>query len=229
MLQLPATWESTLQKRIRSYAKLDAERRQRFLAYVVQFIREKQFIGESRMVVDEEMKLIIAGSAVRLVLEIGLEHLREVQRIFVYPQSFPVGEHLAAGAVYSDRSTIDVHLGWAQVVRGLDDPRDGYDVLLHEFAHVLDHDAGNFDGIPRLRPSQDYELWAHVLHRNFLDRRTDESQEPVLRSYGYTHPAELFAVATEAFFEKPHALAAALPDLYLKLKRFYGSDPGAAT
>jgi hypothetical protein len=67
----------------------------------------------------------------------------------------------------------------------------------------------------------------NVLHRNFLDRRADESEEPVLRPYAHTHLAELFAVATEAFFEKPQTLATALPDLYLKLKRFYGSDPRA--
>jgi len=34
-------------------------------------------------------------------------------------------------------------------------------------------------------------------------------------------------VATEAFFERPEQLQQLLPDLYLKLKRFYGFDPNA--
>jgi hypothetical protein len=43
--------------------------------------------------------------------------------------------------------------------------------------------------------------------------------------YGATNHAEFFAVATEAFFEKPRELRDKKPDLYDLLSDFYGVDP----
>ncbi len=47
----------------------------------------------------------------------------------------------------------------------------------------------------------------------------------VLDQYGTTDPAEFFAVATECFFEKPHALRNRHPELYEELRSFYRQDP----
>jgi len=57
---------------VRAYCKLDTERRQRFLAYVAQRMREERFVGETRMVVDEEMKVFArcSGSSPRRLLAI---------------------------------------------------------------------------------------------------------------------------------------------------------------
>jgi Mlc titration factor MtfA (ptsG expression regulator) len=48
-----------------------------------------------------------------------------------------------------------------------------------------------------------------------------------LRAYGATNEAEFFAVATEAFFERPRALADEHTDLYAVLARFYKLDLAA--
>lgn len=46
----------------------------------------------------------------------------------------------------------------------------------------------------------------------------------VLRDYTGVDRAEFFAVASEAFFERPDALRAKLPALYRNLQRFYGPE-----
>jgi MtfA peptidase len=51
------------------------------------------------------------------------------------------------------------------------------------------------------------------------------NQKSVLDTYGATEPAEFFAVATEAFFEKPAQLRKKHPDLYEELKIYYNQDP----
>jgi len=45
------------------------------------------------------------------------------------------------------------------------------------------------------------------------------------RNDGAKNPAEFFAVATEAFFERPLALREKQPDLYAQLTAFYRQDP----
>ena len=47
----------------------------------------------------------------------------------------------------------------------------------------------------------------------------------VLDRYGATNPVEFFAVATEAFFERPRALRARHPELYAEFARFFRQDP----
>jgi len=47
----------------------------------------------------------------------------------------------------------------------------------------------------------------------------------VLDGYGAKNPTEFFAVATEAFFERPKAMQAKHPDLYDELKKFFRQDP----
>jgi Mlc titration factor MtfA (ptsG expression regulator) len=43
--------------------------------------------------------------------------------------------------------------------------------------------------------------------------------------YGASDPAEFFAVATEAFFERPQALAAEAPAVYRELAELYRLQP----
>ena len=47
----------------------------------------------------------------------------------------------------------------------------------------------------------------------------------LLDTYGATNPAEFFAVATEAFFERPKALQQQHPRLYGEMQRFFRQDP----
>jgi Mlc titration factor MtfA (ptsG expression regulator) len=57
-------------------------------------------------------------------------------------------------------------------------------------------------------------------------RDAEEADVPtVLDTYGAENPSEFFAVATEAFFERPRALRAKHPELYAALQRFFRQDP----
>ena len=49
----------------------------------------------------------------------------------------------------------------------------------------------------------------------------------VLSPYGATNPGEFFAVATEAFFERPVEMREQHTRLYDTLKGFYKQDPAA--
>jgi len=53
----------------------------------------------------------------------------------------------------------------------------------------------------------------------------EASNAPGLDPYGATNLAEFFAVATEAFFERPRELHAEDPEWYQQLRAFYRQDP----
>ena len=121
-----------------------------------------------------------------------------------------------------------VVLAWDSVLHGASELGDGHNVVLHEFAHQLDQEDGVADGVPLFDHPLRYGSWARVLERDFekLIQRTSRGHDGVLDAYGATNKAEFFAVATETFFEKPHALRRRYPELYELLREFYGLEPG---
>ena len=118
-------------------------------------------------------------------------------------------------------------LSWDDVLAGAADIHDGHNVVLHEFAHQLDKEAGYGDGAPDLPQRSMYVAWARVLSAEYahLVDAIHQNHPTVLDPYGATNPAEFFAVATEAFFEKPAALKSLHPELYEQLRQFYEQDP----
>jgi Mlc titration factor MtfA (ptsG expression regulator) len=127
-----------------------------------------------------------------------------------------------------------VLLAWDAVRHGTADPFDGDNVVLHEFAHQLDQEDGEADGVPRLargmsaeEQASAYTSWARMLATEYEEfrRNIGEGAETVMDSYGALDRAEFFAVATECFFEKPKQLRKKHPQLYAELNRFYQQDP----
>jgi MtfA peptidase len=103
----------------------------------------------------------------------------------------------------------------------------GKNLVLHEFAHLLDMEDGAADGTPVLAERSRYDSWTRVMEDEYqrLRRQSILRQYTVLDDYGATNAAEFFAVATEAFFEKPGLLQRHHPELYAELKSFYQQDP----
>ena len=118
-------------------------------------------------------------------------------------------------------------LSWRHVLAGAKQPNDGENVVLHEFAHRLDQLSGRADGAPPLDAPGQYRQWASVMSREFssLRHRLKLRRSAWLNAYGATNPAEFFAVLSEYFFEKPHALKHHHPELFAIMKSYYGIDP----
>jgi len=87
------------------------------------------------------------------------------------------------------------------------------------------------DGAPLLDKDQSAARWARVFRGAYERLRADAAagRQSVLDHYGASAPAEFFAVATEAFFERGKDLREAEPDLYAELSAYYRLDPAAWT
>jgi Mlc titration factor MtfA (ptsG expression regulator) len=120
-------------------------------------------------------------------------------------------------------------LSWDDVLRGAADVRDGHNVVIHEFAHALDHEDGASDGAPPLSRRANYAPWARVFGAEYekLVDADDHRKKTIIDKYGATNPAEFFAVVTETFFEKPLQMRDKHPELYEQLKTYYRQDPAA--
>ena len=107
-----------------------------------------------------------------------------------------------------------VEQGWART--------DGHNVVLHELAHVFDFEGWEADGAPSFLDPASAAAWRELVRREMGRAQRGDG---VLRSYAGTAPAELFAVATEQFFERPARLRRHHPELFEALVAFYAQTP----
>jgi MtfA peptidase len=225
--EFPATWMNHVLRYAPFFGVLPPEQQRAFLTKLKVFVWEKQFFGASELVVTDEIRVAIGIAAVRLAQRLDLSCYDRLTEIVVYPHVYhhPGAEQAILGEAHSFGTVV---LAWPAVQQGLLNPADGHDTAAHEFAHVLDRADGAFDGTPELRASEHYRPWGEILGRRYVELRGRGPGKPgLLREYGATNEAEFFAVATEAFFEKPHRMKEQAPDLYDELSRYYGCDPAS--
>jgi Mlc titration factor MtfA (ptsG expression regulator) len=219
---LPAGWEPLVAKHFSFEATLEPAERERFRRHLVVFAREKVFEGAQGLVVTDEMRVLVSGSAARMARNLSLDVYDDLVTVLLYPGAWSRDGGTILGEAHQWGLVV---LSWDSVKQGLHNPLDGHDVTLHELAHVLDLTDGRFDGTPALSSFSALHAWAHVFSEHYAKLRASPRRDKVLRDYGATNEAEFFAVATEAFFERPKAMKQKHPDLYAELRRYYRLDP----
>jgi hypothetical protein len=214
----------------------DADRR-RLRLLAARFVEEKQWSAGAGLVLTASMQIEIALQACLLVLNLGLEHYRSWVGIVIYPGDFVIPRRVVDedGVMheYDDPVLGEAWTGGPVILSWFDDPLEAGETnaVLHEFAHKLDMENGETDGVPALPKGMTRRDWLAAFGPAYEDfcRRVDDADErgdeTDLDPYGSEHPAEFFAVMTEAFFETPELLAKHYPAVYAQLQRYYGQDP----
>jgi Mlc titration factor MtfA (ptsG expression regulator) len=235
----PASWHAILGSSVPLAGGLSRDQRDRLLIKMQHLIRGCRWEGCAGLTLTEEMQVVIAAHACLLVLEQPGEPYPELRNVLVYPGTFrprrfswtpsAEAEHQEDPALGESWKHGVVILAWDSAEAGARDPADGRNVVLHEFAHQLDGAHGEFDGTPRLPDATALASWASMLDMDFekLVSEVEAGRPGVLDPYGATNRAEFFAVATEAFFERPAELQVERPALYEALRRYYRQDPAA--
>ncbi|MGJ8638998.1 MAG: zinc-dependent peptidase [Opitutaceae bacterium] len=225
-------WVTYLESNLPLYALLPQELRLRIHEKIRQFVATTFFEGCNGLDLTDEMILTVAGQACILIINREGRPYPNLNTVLLYPSTFSSRADEEQGGQISHRlgeswSNGTVILAWDSVEHGARNVYDGHNVTLHEFAHQLDSELGGTDGTPLHHDKAAYHTWGRVIHDGYtqLVEDAEQGRKTVLDHYGATNPAEYFAVATEAFFEKPKQMLKKRPELYDMLKGYYRLDP----
>lgn len=234
----PAGWLATLEQNVPIFRRLPPEDKVELLGHVQIFLAEKHFEGCGGLELTDEIRVTIGAQACLLLLHRDTDYYPGLTSILVYPSGYTAqDERYIGGGLWEEgpedrlghtsRELRALVLAWDAARHGALDPSDGQNVVLHEFAHQLDFENRSADGTPVLETHAEYLTWARVMSAEFEALRAGDpySAVTVLDDYGAQNPTEFFAVATEAFFERPRALKEKHPELYAALQRFFRQDP----
>lgn len=222
----PAAWRRMLAARVPLHARVPAELHVRLERETRRFLQQVRFVGCGGLEITDEMRLVIAWQASLLTVNRDAGGFEGLFSVLVYPDEFVVEESiedeagvvtegsraLSGQAIETDR----IVLSWRDVLESGEED-DAYNVVLHEFAHYLDHAFGGAR----------WDSWRRVLEHEYreLCAAVERDEETLIDPYGAEDPAEFFAVVTETFLELPREMEQRHAPLYVELKRFYGLDP----
>lgn len=233
----PVLWRKILRRDMPYYRRLPSDLQRQLQKHIQVFLAEKNFVGCHGLTVTEQMRVLIAAQACLLLFNRKTGYYPNMREILVYPDAFMVERNVAdaAGVVHRVRHAVSgeswadsqVVLSWPDVLAGATDAHDGYNVVIHEFAHQLDHESGAGNGAPAMADQDQATQWAQALNVEFIRLREqiDQREPTLLDQYGAQDPVEFFAVASETFFERPARLSVEHPVLYRELSRFYCVNP----
>ncbi|MES1946169.1 hypothetical protein C84B14_02446 [Salinisphaera sp. C84B14] len=206
---------------------LDARQLERLPRLAARLVTDVRFIGCQGLDVTHDMRLAIAGQASLLCLGATPGTFALPGEVLIYPDAFYIHQTepdenglvddlplLASGEAWDDSRVV---LSWTDVEAAL--AGAPHNVVLHEFAHLLDFAAPAQEGAP---PMADADRWTHVFGEAFEQLR--EQGSPVIDIYGAQNLAEFFAVAVEAFFQRGAELASHHSELYRTMAAYFDID-----
>ncbi len=202
------------------------------------FLSRKEFHGAQGLQVTDEMAVAIAAQACLPILRLGISAYDDFVGIVVQPDEVVAPREVMDedGIVHEYDEVLTgeavgggpVMLAWSDVAAAGETAELAYNVVIHEFAHVLDMADGEADGVPLLPTAQAREAWMECIdaeYERFVDRIDAGEEDTVLDPYGAEGVEEFFAVAAEAFFVAPQGMRDEHPALYTLFTGYFRQDP----
>jgi Mlc titration factor MtfA (ptsG expression regulator) len=175
----------------------------------------------------EEMRILVAAEACLLIVNRPLSDYRHLRAVHLWENEIK-GNPNARGSA----TRFEVNLSWNYLKQSIKKARDGHNLTLHEFAHLIDFaDDGIAQSIPVSRRSKEFKEWQNIVNQEHakLMKVYESGKNYSIRAYGGYESIkgdkpEIFSCGTSAFFERGTRLKRESPKIYDAFKKFYVID-----
>ncbi len=203
------------------------------------FLDRKEFTAVGNVRLSNDVVVAVAAQACLPVLKLGLSAYDRFVGIVLHADAVVARRevHDDDGLVHEYDEVLSgeamsggpLMLSWRDVRSAGISAGHGYNVVIHEFAHVLDMAQGLSSDVPRLPATIDPRRWRQTLADELAALRSavERDEVTVLDPYGAEAPEEFFAVASESFFVAPQTMRDAHAALYALFTKLYAQDPAA--
>jgi Mlc titration factor MtfA (ptsG expression regulator) len=203
------------------------------------FLADKEFSGAGGLEVTDEMAVAVAAQACLPILNLGLDHYSSFVGIVMHRSEVVVRRESMDddGIVHEEEQLLSgevmeggpMMLTWDDVEDAGTSAEWAYNVVIHEFAHVLDLRDGAADGVPALPTAAARRAWSELMAQEYetFCERVDDGVDTLLDPYGAEAIDEFFAVAAEAFFVAAEPMQQEHPALYGLFADYFKQDPAS--
>lgn len=206
------------------YRNLPTELKGTFERRVALFIRGKRYYGQHGLEVTDEMRVLIAATAVQITFGFKFFQLPRFSKIFIYPEKYfsqrsqkhHKGEVNPMGKL--------IKLSWDNFLHGFKDAEDGINLGLHEMTHAMSlENRIKSNGTHSFINSQAHAHWKKLATTEM--EKIKNTNDSIFRKYASVNIEEFLAVSVEVFFEKPKAFKQYHPSLFTATCRLLNQYP----
>lgn len=200
-----------LEKEFPFYARLSTERKKYFEHRVKEFVCKYEFIG-NKIIVTEEMKMLIAGTYVMLTFGMRSYLIGQFSKIILYPANYYSTLNNAYHKGEFNPRMKAIVFSWEDFISGHKTTNDNVNLGLHEFSHALYfHCLKNNDPSAVIFKDEFNEV---VKYYKDINLNNELRAKGYFRLYAYKNQFEFLSVILEHFFETPHEFKKYHPRLY---------------
>lgn len=208
-----------LKRKFRFYQYLTPKQQSFFEHRVARFLREKEFVGKGLEVTDE-MQVLVAATAVKMMFGLRDYRLQIIQTIFIYPEAYysRLNDAYHKGEFNPQKNLLV--FSWEDFKDGYQIDDDNINLAIHEIVHAI-----HFNFLSRRGKSASAGIFLNshaelVSYLNNHPKVLEEMQSSgYFRAYGFTNDFELLAVIMENFIETPEMFKREFPHIYRLVKQ----------
>ena len=197
---------------------------------IITFLESFPITLERKDDATDEMKILVAAEAALLIVQRPMSDYRHLRVVHLWKDQID-GQESTLGTA----NRHEVNLSWQYLKMHIRKARDGHNLTLHEFAHLIDFaDDGVAQSIPVAHGTSCFDEWKKVVdvEHERLMKAYESGKNYSIRAYGgyeciKGNKPELFSCGTSAFFERGARLKRESPEIYELFKKFYGIDPAS--
>ena len=204
------------------YSRLDSSEKERFESRVMLFLKEVTF-SSRKMLLNNEIKLTVAGLAVSLTFGLYDWNYPLLKRVIIYPSTYysKITKNKHKGE-YNPSFKLIV-FSWKDFKHGIKYESDNLNLGLHEFTHALYFSFLKSDSNDAIRFIESFNQILYHLKDENLKKQLLEAK--YFRDYAFKNKYEFIAVLIEHFFETPEEFKAKFPYIYENLMVMLNQNP----
>ncbi|GGK27351.1 hypothetical protein GCM10007962_21970 [Yeosuana aromativorans] len=205
------------------YGKLDSKHKKYFEHRVASFIKDKDFIGRDGMKITDEVKVLIASTAVMLTFGFRDFYIGLINKIVVYPDKFfsKINNEYHKGEFNPKLKALVI--SWKDFKLGYKTTKDNINLGIHEFVHAIHLNSLNERDISSTIFSDSFTELTEMLSKD-ESLREELIQSKYIRKYAFTNQFEFLAVVVESFIESPKEFKQHFPNIYFKIRQMLNFD-----
>lgn len=216
--------ESILRQEFPFYRSLSEKRQRYFMHRISKFIDHHEFIGKEDFIITEQVRVLVAATAIMLTFGMRKYLFPVVNKVIVYP------------SVYLSSISNEYHRGefnprvkaivfsWEDFLKGYEIGNDNLNLGIHEFSHVVHYHGSKYEDSSAILFSRMYKNITTYFDRP--GKREQLINSDYFRVYAYTNQYEFIAVLIEHYFETPQMFLKEFPELYCKVSLMLNHQHG---
>ena len=210
--------KSILTSQFSFYKRLTIKERKYFEHRVASFIKDKDFIGRDGIVINDEIKVLIASTAIMLTFGFRDFYIGIISKIVIYPSSYYSNINKAYHKGEFNPKFKALVLSWEDFLEGFDNESDNINLGIHEITHAIHINSMKERDVSSIIFNDSFKELSVLFSEN-KSLREELKASDYFRKYAFTNQFEFLAVTIENFIETPQEFRAQFPEIYNIIKQ----------